>query len=148
MCCGSAVGSREREQYLGGVTGGRPLGFSRTGVSVTHMGVESTDEVDEPLVSCSLQGGTLSVYEDRVEIERSSASIHEDTTIPMDEISGVAYSGGWLTGHIQIEQVGLEPAEAGFLSHPVDENTLYFPRSKRSDARKARDVILERASGG
>jgi len=111
------------------------------------MAVESTDEVEEPLVSCSLQGGTLSVYEDRVKIERSSASIHDEKTIPMDEVRGVAYSGGWLTGHIQVEQVGLEPDEAGFLSHPVDENTLYFPRSKRSDARRARDAILERASG-
>jgi len=110
------------------------------------MAAESTEEADDPLVSCSLQGGTLSVFEDRVVIERSSASIHEDKTIPMEEIRGVAYSGGWLTGHVQIEQVGLEPAEAGFLSHPVDENTLYFPRSKRSDAREARDAILERAS--
>jgi hypothetical protein len=108
---------------------------------------KSTGEADEPLVSCSLQGGTLSVHEDRVAIERSSASIHEDKTIPMDEIRGVAYSGGLLTGHIQIEQVGLDPAEAGFLSHPVDENTLYFPRSKRSAAREARDAILERATG-
>jgi hypothetical protein len=110
------------------------------------MAVESTDERGDPVVSCTLQGGTLSVYEDRVVIERSSASIHEDKTIPMDEIRGVAYSGGWLTGHIQIEQVGVEPAEAGFLSHPVDENTLYFPRSKRSEAAEARDAILERAS--
>ena len=112
------------------------------------MPAESTDEATELVVSCSFQGGTLSVYEDRVEIDRSSASIHEDKTIPMDEISGVAYSGGWLTGHIQIEQVGLEPAEGGFLSHPVDENTLYFPRSDRSDARQVRDAILERATGG
>jgi hypothetical protein len=110
------------------------------------MAAEPTDGSGAPLVSCSLQGGTLSVYEDRVEIERSSASIHEDKTVPMDEIRGVAYSGGWLTGHIQIEQVGVDPAEAGFLSHPVDENTLYFPRSKRAEAREARDAILERAS--
>ena len=111
------------------------------------MATESTDEAAEPLVSCSLQGGTISVYEDRVVVERSSASIHEDKTIPMDEIRGVAYSSGWLTGHVQIQQVGVEPAEAGFLSHPVDENTLYFPRSKRSEAAAARDAILERASG-
>jgi len=111
------------------------------------MAAESTDEATDPVISCSLQGGTLSVYEDRVEIDRSSASIHEDKTIPMDEILGVGYSGGWLTGHIQIEQVGLEPAEGSFLSHPVDENTLYFPRSGRSDAVAARDAILERAMG-
>ena len=101
----------------------------------------------DSLVTCSIQGGTLSVYEDRVVIERSGASIHEDKTVPMDEVRGVAYSSGWLTGHIQIEQVGVEPDEAGILSHPVDENTLYFPRSKRSCARDARDAILERATG-
>lgn len=101
----------------------------------------------DPLVTCSLQGGTLSVYEDRIDVERSSASIHDDRTIPLDEVRGVDYTGGLLTGHIQIEQVGLEPDEAGFLGHPVDENTLYFPRSKRSCAKRARDAILERATG-
>lgn len=107
----------------------------------------AANDGEEPVVTCSLQGGTLSVYDDRVEIDRSSSSIHEDKTIGMDEIRGVAYSGGWLTGHIQIEQTGIEPAEGGFLSHPVDENTLYFPRSDRSAAREARDAILERATG-
>ena len=127
-----------------------PTRFSRTGVSAGHMDANQDAaggaEADS-LVTCSLQGGTLSVYEDRVVIERSGASIHEDKTVPMDEVRGVAYSGGWLTGHIQIEQVGVEPDEAGVLSHPVDENTLYFPRSKRSCARDARDAILERATG-
>ena len=102
----------------------------------------------DPVVSCTIQGGTISVYEDRIVLDRESASIHADKTIPMDEVRGVAYSAGWLTGHIQVEQVGLEPAEAGFLSHPVDENTLYFSRSKRDCARRARDAIIERASGG
>jgi hypothetical protein len=111
------------------------------------MAAEPADETTDLVVSCALQGGTLSVYEDRVEIDRSSASIHDDKTIPMDEISGVAYSGGWLTGHLQIEQVGLEAAEGSVLTHPVDENTLYFPRSDRSDARQVRDAILERATG-
>lgn len=104
------------------------------------------DEAD-PVVSCSLQGGELSVYEDRIVIERSRASIHEDKTIPMDEVIGVDYDGGFLSGYIQIRQVGVEPAEAGFLSKPVDENTLYFPRGKRGSARSARDAIVERADG-
>ena len=126
-----------------------PTRFSRAGVSADHMGTsqDAPDGAADSLVTCSLQGGTLSVYEDRVVIERSGASIHEDKTVPMDEVRGVAYSSGWLTGHIQIEQVGVEPDEAGILSHPVDENTLYFPRSKRSCARDARDAILERATG-
>lgn len=103
---------------------------------------------EEPIESCPLQGGTLSVYADRIEIDRSRASIHEDKTIPLDEVTGVNYSGGLVAGYIQIVQQGLEPAEAGFLSKPVDENTLYFARSKRPSARRARDAILERATGG
>ena len=110
------------------------------------MSAASDEREDaDPLVSCTLQGGTLAVYEDRVDIDRSSSSMHEDKTIPLSEVRDVAYSGGFLTGHIQIHQEGVEPASAGFLSHPVDENTLYFPRSQRSCARRARDAILERA---
>lgn len=102
---------------------------------------------DEPLVSCDLQGGTLSVYPDRIDIERTSASIHEDKTIPLAEVSGVSYSEGLTTGYFQIEQVGVEIDDAGLFSKPVDENTLYFPRSARDCTRRARDAILERASG-
>jgi len=102
---------------------------------------------ETPVVSCTLQGGTLSVFEDRIDIERSRASIHDDKTIPLSAVSGVNYSGGVLSGYIQIVQHGLEPAAAGRFSKPVDENTLYFARGKRSDARRARDAILERASG-
>lgn len=102
-------------------------------------------EGEEPIVSCTLQGGTLSVYEDRVVIDRSDASIHEDKTIPLDAVWDVEYSGGFMTGHVQIKQDDVEPASGGLLSHPVDENTLYFPRGKRSCARRARDAILERA---
>lgn len=101
----------------------------------------------EPIVSCTIQGGELSVYADRVVIDRSGASIHEDKTIPMEEVRGVNYSGGLLSGYIQIVQAGLEPAEGGLLSKPVDENTLYFPRGKRSTVRRVRDAILERAGG-
>jgi hypothetical protein len=104
-----------------------------------------SDPEEEPIVSCTLQGGTVSVYGDRVEIERSSASMFADKTIRMSDIRGVAYESGILTGHIQIEETGVEPAEPGLLSHPVDENTLYISRSKRSCARRARDAILERA---
>ncbi|MFB6309912.1 MAG: hypothetical protein ABEH64_01890 [Salinirussus sp.] len=102
---------------------------------------------DDPVLSCSLQGGELSVYDDRVVIDRSGASIHTDKSIPMVEIRDVRYDGGLLSGYLQIVQTGIEPAEAGFLSKPVDENTLYFPRGQRSTARQARDAILERAEG-
>lgn len=103
------------------------------------------DEEREPLVTCILQGGTLSVHDDRVSIERSSASMFDDKRIPMEEIRGVEFTAGITTGHIQIRQAGVEPDEAGLLSHPVDENTLYFSRLRRDCAERARDAILERA---
>jgi hypothetical protein len=104
-------------------------------------------EHEDPAVTCELQGGTVCVYEDRVEIERSKRSMHEDKTIPADEIEGVEYSKGFVTGHIQIRQVEMDHGSGGVLSHPVDENTLYFPRNRRSGAREARDAILARARG-
>ena len=102
---------------------------------------------EEPVVSCSIQGGTLSVYEDRIAIDRSRASVHEDKTILLDDVSGVNYAGGLLSGYIQIVEDGLEPATAGRFSKPVDENTLYFARGDRAAVREARDAILERATG-
>jgi hypothetical protein len=102
---------------------------------------------DAPIDSCTMQGGEVAVYEDCVVIERSGASMYEDKTIPMDEIRSVNYDGGLLTGHLQIVQQDLDPAEGGLLSKPVDENTLYFPRGTRSSVRRVRDAILERASG-
>ena len=105
------------------------------------------DTGSEAVVTCKLQGGTLSVFEDRVEIDRTSSSMFEDKTIPMTDIRGVEYSSGLVTGHIQLQLVSMEPATGGFLSHPVDENTLYFGRSNRDCAAEVRDAILERATG-
>ena len=105
------------------------------------------EAAEEPVVSCSIQGGTLSVYEDRIVIDRSRASVHDDKTILLDDVSGVNYAGGLLSGYIQIVQDGLEPATAGRFSKPVDENTLYFARGDRTAVREVRDAILERARG-
>jgi len=108
---------------------------------------EEGDEHDpsgDPIVSCELQGGTLSVYEDHVFIDRSSASMYADKSIPLEEVVDVNYSGGIMSGHIQLVQTGVEADESGFLSKPVDENTLYFPRTGRQCASRARDAILER----
>jgi hypothetical protein len=102
------------------------------------------DGDDGPVVSCDLQGGTLSIYEDRVVIDRSPNSMFEDKTIGLAEVQGVEYSEGFTTGHIQIRQDGPDLDEPGLISHPVDENTLYFPRTKRPCAGEARDAILER----
>ncbi|MXR19675.1 hypothetical protein [Halobacterium bonnevillei] len=105
------------------------------------------DEVPDadPVVSCSLQGGTISVFEDCVLIDRSSASMFEDKRIPFEEVEGVEYERGLMTGHVQVLQTDVEPADAGFLSHPVDENTLYVPRGQRDCAQRLRDAILERS---
>jgi hypothetical protein len=99
---------------------------------------------EDPVVSCDLQNGSLSVYEDGVVIERSSNSMFEEKFLPMGEIWDVTYSGGFLSGHIQIKQDGVDHDEGGLFSHPVDENTLHFPRTKRSEAKAAHDAILER----
>jgi hypothetical protein len=100
--------------------------------------------IEEPVVSCELQGGTLSVHDDGITIERTPNSMFEDKFIPIEEVRDVDYSGGILSGHIQITQHGMEPDEGGLLSHPVDENTLFFPRTKRPEAKRAHDAILER----
>ena len=111
-------------------------------------GAEDEERETEPVFSCKLQGGRLSVHEDHVSIERSSASMFDDKRIPMTEIRGVELSPGLLTGHIQILQSGVEADEGGLFSHPVDENTMYFPRLGRGRAERARDAILERAGDG
>lgn len=105
------------------------------------------EEGSSAIATCKLQGGTLTVFEDRVEIERSGSSMFEDKTIPMTDIRGVEYSSGLVTGHIQLQLVSMEPATGGFLRHPVDENTLYFGRSNRDCAAEVRDAIIERAAG-
>jgi hypothetical protein len=107
--------------------------------------VDSGPTGDDPLATCKCQGGTVSVYEASIFIDRSSSSMFEDKAIQLDDVYGVDFTGGIVTGHIQIHERGVEPAAAGFLSHPVDENTLYFPRSKREQAARVRDEILERA---
>lgn len=102
---------------------------------------------EEPVVRCKLQGGTLSVFEDRIEIDRSSASMFDDKTIPLEEIVEVNFSRGLVNGHIQLHLNDVEPATGGFLSHPIDENTLYFGRRNRDCAAEVRDAIIERIPG-
>lgn len=106
---------------------------------------EHGDPADEPIVSCTLQAGTLSVFEDRVRIEREARSMFEDKDVPMAEVTGVAYSRGVIRGSIQVEQAGADLDAGSLLSHPVDENTLYVPLRKRECVQRARDEILARA---
>lgn len=102
---------------------------------------------DEPVASLAAKSGTLSVYADYVQIERSSRSLFEDKRIPLSAVVDVAYTEGILTGHVQLRQAGVDHDDAGLLTHPVDENTLHFPRQRREAAREVRDAILERTDG-
>jgi hypothetical protein len=100
--------------------------------------------VADPVVSCEFQNGTLSVHGDGITVERPSNSMFDGKFIPIEEVLDVKYAGGILSGHIQIRQAGVDADEGGLFSHPVDENTLYFPRTKRPEAKRAHDAIFER----
>jgi hypothetical protein len=101
----------------------------------------------DAVVVCEFQDGSMAVYDDEVVIERVSRSRFVDKTIPLDDITGVDYSGGITIGYIQIEQSGVPVDAGGLFSDPVNENTLHFGRGDRECAREIRDAILERARG-
>lgn len=108
---------------------------------------ETADE-DESLVSCDFQDGTLSVYEDRIHVERVSRSKFEDKWIAMNQVRGVDHSEGIVIGYLQVEQADFDNDDAGFLSAPVNENTLHFGHGRRDCAEEARDTIREQAGLG
>jgi hypothetical protein len=95
----------------------------------------------DAVVACSLQDGTLAVYEDRVVIERVPRSKFADKTISIAAVSGVEYERGVTVGYIQVRQSGVEADTGGLLSDPVDENTLHFARAGRECAADARDAL-------
>ena len=111
-----------------------------------HSGehTDPSDDADAPLVSCQFQDGTLSVYEDILEITRPSRSKFDDKWIAMNQVRGITYKERFVIHYIQIEQVDFENDSESFLSTPVDENTLHFGGGMRPCAREARDAILER----
>jgi hypothetical protein len=100
------------------------------------------DPGEDPLVECAFQDGTLFVYDDHVYIERAGPSKFDDKSIPREEITDVRYSKGLVIGYLQFEQVGVENASGGFLTSPVDENTLHFGRGARDCAERAREEVL------
>ena len=114
----------------------------------TDAGAGADDEGDGPLVRCAFQDGTVSVHADRVRIERPARSRFDDRTVPMEEVEGVNLETGGSVGHLQVVQRGVEPDAGGFLSDPVDPNTVHFTRSGRECAREARDAVLARAGAG
>ncbi|MFB6117224.1 hypothetical protein [Halosegnis sp.] len=109
---------------------------------------ESTDDQHaEAVVVCRVQDATLAVYEDRIVIERARRSRFDDVTVPLTEVVGVDYDEGLTIGYLQLERTGVTPDAGGLLSDPVNPQTVHFGRGDRDCARRARDAILERATG-
>lgn len=98
----------------------------------------------DAIVSCEFQDGSISVFEDRIDIRRASASKFDDKSIPVADIEDVTYERRLVISYLQIEQTGFENDATGLLSTPVDENTLHFGRGMRDCASRARDAIVER----
>lgn len=113
------------------------------------MGDADHDAPDgmEPLASCAFHGSTIEVYRDRVCIERSKRSGFAGKEIPMAEIRDVRYSPGLVSGYLQIDSEGVDLDGTALFTHPVDENTVHFPRNGRSCATRVRDEILQRMAG-
>lgn len=99
------------------------------------------DVAADPVLTCSFQDGTLFVYDDHLFIARAGPSKFEDKAIPRNEIVDVEYSKGGAIGYLQIDQVGVENDAGGFMTAPVDENTLHFGRGGRDCAERARDEL-------
>jgi hypothetical protein len=110
-------------------------------------GATAAEDHPDAIVVCEFQDGTLAVYADRVEIHRVGRSRFDDRTIPAEEITGVDFSKGLTIGYIQIEQVGVDVDSGGWLSDPVNGNTLHFSRADRDCATEAREEILAHARG-
>ncbi len=104
----------------------------------------SSEDSERSIASLESKGGTIDVYDGRIQIERTSRSMFESKEIPLTDVIGVEYSNGFLTGHLQVLQADLQRDFPGFISHPIDENTLHFPRSHRDGAHSVRDAITER----
>lgn len=96
----------------------------------------------EPVLACAFQDGTLYVYADHVYIERAGPSKFADKTIPRDEITDVTYAKGIAIGYLQLEQTGFTNDTGGFLTSPIDANTLHFGRRDRDCAERARAELL------
>lgn len=98
----------------------------------------------EPIVSCKFQDGTLYVYQDMIHIERRKGSRFTDKWIALTEIHEVTVRKRLFINFLQLEQAGFETGSGGFITTPVDENTLHFGRGKRDCAERAADEIRKR----
>lgn len=99
----------------------------------------------DPLVTCTFQDGTLSVFEDWVQIERPGRSKFDDKAIELADVQAVTYEKRLVISYLQLDQRGFDTEDGSLLSTPVDENTLHFGRGKRDCAKRAREAIRDGA---
>jgi len=101
--------------------------------------------------------GQLTIYEDRVIIERGGAlgfltqGLAGAKTIPMDSIMSVQFKEGnmWTNGFIQFGIMGGKEARGGVFNATQDENTVMIKAATNNDARAIRlhfeGIILNRS---
>ncbi len=93
--------------------------------------------------------GQLTIYEDRVIIERGGAlgfltqGLAGAKTIPMDSIMSVQFKEGnmWTNGFIQFGIMGGKEARGGVFNATQDENTVMIKAATNNDARAIKDYI-------
>ena len=93
--------------------------------------------------------GQLTIYEDRVIIERGGAlgfltqGLASAKTIPMDSIMSVQFKEGnmWTNGFIQFGIMGGIEARGGVFNATQDENTVMIKAATNDNAREIKDYI-------
>lgn len=93
--------------------------------------------------------GQLTIYEDRVIIERGGAlgfltqGLAGAKTIPMDSIMSVQFKEGnmWTNGFIQFGIIGGKEARGGVFNATQDENTVMIKAATNDNAREIKDYI-------
>lgn len=93
--------------------------------------------------------GQLTIYEDRVIIERGGAlgfltqGLAGAKTIPMDSIMSVQFKEGnmWTNGFIQFGIMGGKEARGGIFNATQDENTVMIKAATNDNAREIKDYI-------
>lgn len=93
--------------------------------------------------------GQLTIYEDRVIIERGGAlgfltqGLAGAKTIPMDSIMSVQFKEGnmWTNGFIQFGIMGGKEARGGIFNATQDENTVMIKAATNDSAREIKDYI-------
>lgn len=93
--------------------------------------------------------GQLTIYEDRVIIERGGAlgfltqGLAGAKTIPMDSIMSVQFKEGnmWINGFIQFGIMGGKEARGGVFNATQDENTVMIKAATNDNAREIKDYI-------